>query len=441
MKRFLFFSFSICLSAFNAFADTLFKSETFFLNNGMEVVVLENHRAPVVTHMVWYKTGASNDALTKGGTAHLLEHLMFKGTKKVKDGAFSKIIARNGGEENAFTGLDFTAYFQNIARDKLELVMFLESDRMRGLTLSQEDFSPERQVVAEERLMRYDNVPNAAFAERKKNLLWGKHAYARPVIGTKEEIAKLELDDVLGFYKKYYAPDNAVLVVAGDITAAELKPLAEKYYGVVPPSRQPVQKKVFPEPAKGKLRLEMTHPLAKTKTLAKDFIVPSVQDENQTLFYAFEVLADILGAPQTGVLYDRLVVRQKTASAAGASYNGYVADKGTFSLYAVASQKSDMEKIEKEIERIPDLLKKSLNEKMIQKAKKRLTAGMEYVNDSPETLANIMGMVRVLNLNPDVILKYRENINAITFNDVQNALNLLETAPQITGILLPEKPL
>ena len=198
----------------------IFNADSFMLSNGLQVVVIENHRAPVVTQMMWYKTGSIDDPLGKSGIAHLLEHMMFKGTAAVPDGEFSKIIARNGGTENAFTSLDYTAYYQNIARDRLELVMFLESDRMKNLRFLQKDFDPELEVVKEERLMRTENNPAALLNERRNSALWGEHPYGRPVIGTKKELSALTLNDVKRFYRTHYAPDNAVLVVAGDITAA-----------------------------------------------------------------------------------------------------------------------------------------------------------------------------------------------------------------------------
>lgn len=429
---------SFFLAAGFAQAAPLFKADTFYLDNGMEAVVLENHRAPVVSHMVWYKTGGIDDKTGKGGTAHLLEHLMFKGTKKVPDGAFSKIVARRGGEENAFTSADFTAYYQNIAKDGLETVMFLEADRMKNLTLTPEDFAPERQVVAEERLMRYDNSPEASFTERKRSILWAAHPYADAVIGTRAEIADLELSDVLDFYNARYAPDNAILVVAGDVTADEVKTLAHKYYGVVPPARNPVLKRVFPAPPNVKTRLEMTHPQAKTKLVTKDYIVPSLNGEDKKLPAAFEVLKEVLNAAHAGVFYKRLIAPRK-AIATGASYNGFALDRATFSIYARADANADEKSLETALSEAFDSLENRLTDQEVEKAKKRLTAGMEYVDDSPETLANIVGMTRVLGLDLNEILLYREKIAAVTTRDVLDARRYLNSAPQISGVLLPER--
>ena len=215
----------------------LFNAETFTLDNGMQVVVIPDHRAPVVTHMVWYKVGSADEVARHSGLAHFLEHLMFKGTPDVPDGQFSYIVARNGGSENAFTSYDYTAYFQNVARDRLELVMELEADRMTNLILSEEDVQTERQVVLEERRMRVDNNPAAILGEQVRAAQFYIHPYGWPVIGWQHEIEALTHQDVIDFYKRHYAPNNAVLVVAGDITADELRPLAEAYYGSMSKTR------------------------------------------------------------------------------------------------------------------------------------------------------------------------------------------------------------
>ena len=206
----------------------VFNPESFVLKNGMQVVVISNRRAPVVSHMVWYKTGAADEPRGKSGIAHFFEHLMFKGTKSVPPGEFSKIIARHGGRDNAFTTQDYTAYFQIVARDKLDLVMRLEADRMRNLVLTDAEVLPERDVVLEERRSRTDNNPGSQLWEASRAALFLNHPYKIPVIGWKHEIERLTTKDALDFYRRYYVPNNAILIVAGDVNAKELKPLAEK---------------------------------------------------------------------------------------------------------------------------------------------------------------------------------------------------------------------
>ena len=211
-----------------AAAAGVFNPETFTLDNGMQVVVVTNKRAPVVVHMVWYKVGSADDPVGRSGTAHLLEHLMFKGTPTVPDGEFSKIVARNGGNQNAFTNRDYTGYFLKIAKDRLELVMGLEADRMVNLVLDDAMVASERKVILEERRSRTDNNPSALWSEQLSAARYLAHPYRIPVIGWAHEIAALETEDILAFYRRYYAPDNAVLVVAGDITMEELKPRSEE---------------------------------------------------------------------------------------------------------------------------------------------------------------------------------------------------------------------
>ncbi len=425
--------FTLLLAALPARAENLFKAESFTLDNGMKVIAVENRRAPAVTHMVWYKTGSIDDPRGKSGIAHVLEHLMFKGTPAVPDGEFSKIVARNGGNENAFTSYDYTAYYQNIARDRLELVMFLESDRMKNLRFTLKDFVPELEVVKEERLMRTENNPAALLAERRNQLLWGEHVYARPIIGFKKELAELTLEDAQDFYNTHYAPDNAILIVAGDITAAELKPLAEKYYGKLPPGRKARTKRVFTESYPLKSTIEMTHPLAKIQTVTRTFIVPSYLSEGKESAHAYAVLAELLGAKDSGLLYKRLV-NTKKASSVSVDYRGFALDKGTFSIAAAVSPDATAADIEAALDRPVDM-----NEKALRQAKKRLVAGMEHLIDNPETTANVTGFAEILGLGIEELEKFPEKINAVSLDDVKAAYeNMTAKSAVVTTVLTPE---
>ena len=226
----------------------VFNPETFTLDNGMQVVVITNRRAPVVTHHVWYRIGSSDSPPGKSGLPHFHEHLMFKATKDLASGEFSKEVARNGGNENAFTGPDYTGYFQTIAKDRLELVMRMEADRMTNLVLAEDEVLRERDVVLEERSMRVDNNPSARFSEQMNAAQFLHHPYRMPVIGWRHEIEAYTREDSLEFYRTWYAPNNAILLVAGDIDAAELKPLAEKYYGSIPAREIPERVRVQEPP-------------------------------------------------------------------------------------------------------------------------------------------------------------------------------------------------
>ena len=207
----------------------------FTLGNGLQVLVIPDHRAPVVTQMIWYKVGAADEPPGSSGIAHFLEHLMFKGTDAIPPGQFSKIVAKNGGEDNAFTNHDVTAYFQRVAKDRLPTVMAMEADRMANLRLSKEDVATERDVILEERRSRVDNDPSSILQEQMMAALYTKHPYGIPIIGWAHEVAALDRDDALSFYKRFYAPNNALLVVAGDVEPDEVRKLAEETFGKLPP--------------------------------------------------------------------------------------------------------------------------------------------------------------------------------------------------------------
>ncbi len=433
--RLVVFLFFILLQTVSARAS-IFETQAFTLNNGMQVVVVENHRAPVVSHMVWYKTGSIDDPAGKSGIAHVLEHMMFKGTPAVPNGEFSKIIARNGGSENAFTSLDYTAYYQNIARDRLELVMYLESDRMKNLRFSREDFSPELEVVKEERLMRIENNPGALLGERRNALLWGEHPYARPVIGFKKELSSLTLEDARQFYKTHYTPDNAILVVSGDITAEELKPLAEKYYGKIPPSRTPKAKKQFSESYPVRSKIEMRHPQIKLYSLQRLYIVPSYLSENKEQSFAYVVLDEILGTYHLGKMYKHFVAGKKTARSAGTSYNGFALDKGTFGFFLTAKDNESLDDLEKELDRFAD--PESITQKELDKAKKRLVADLEYLDDDPISAAMLVGRFYVLGLTMEDLKNWTTNIEKVTLADVKKAYADMLSAASVTTYLMPE---
>ena len=248
----------VVLAAQSARAQ-IFDPDTFMLENGMQVVVISNDRAPVVRHMVWYKVGSADEAPGESGIAHLLEHLMFKGTTNYGPGVFSSQVARNGGQENAFTSFDYTAYHQTIARDRLAMVMKMEADRMTNLVISEQQVAPERNVVLEERRSRVDNNPSMQLREQVSAAMYLNYPYRRPVIGWEHEIRALDVGRILAFYKRYYAPNNAVLIVEGDVTVEELKPLAEKYYGAIPRGPEIERIRTTEPPASADRRIVLEH--------------------------------------------------------------------------------------------------------------------------------------------------------------------------------------
>ena len=286
----------------------VFDPQTFTLANGLQVVVVENHRAPVVTHMVWYRCGAADEKPGKTGIAHFLEHLMFKGTKTMGPGAFSAKVARYGGDENAFTASDYTAYFQSVAVERLADVMRLEADRMANLVLTDKEVLPERDVILEERRQRTDNEPGARLSEMMRASLFLNHPYRMPTIGWENEMRGLTTADALDWYGKWYAPNNAILIIAGDVTVDQVRPLAEKYYGVIAKRDVPVRSRPQEPTQFAPRRVTLESAEVKQGQWSRQYQAPSYRIGPKEDVYALEVLAEILGGNTTSRLYRRLVV-------------------------------------------------------------------------------------------------------------------------------------
>jgi zinc protease len=275
----------------------------FTLSIGLEVVVIPDRRTPVVTHMIWYKVGAADEPPGKSGIAHFLEHLMFKGTAKNPAGKFSQTVATIGGQENAFTSNDYTGYYQRVAREHLKTLMEFESDRMTNLVLTKDVVAPELDVVLEEQNQRVTNNPGARLGEQVEAALYLNHPYGKPVIGWRHEIEKLTLDDALAFYRRYYTPNNAVLVVAGDVTADEVKALAEATYGKIEPRSEISARQRPQEPAQVASRhVTLSDPRVEQPSLQRSYLVPSAATAKPGEAEALEVLSQILGGGTTGRL-------------------------------------------------------------------------------------------------------------------------------------------
>src|SRR5207244_4653444 len=295
----------------------------FTLANGLEVVVVPDHRTPVVTHMIWDKVGSADETAGKSGLAHFLEHLMFKGTAKNPEGRFSQTVATLGGQENAFTTSDYTGYFQRIAREHLEEMMTFEADRMTGLVLTDDNVRPELNVVLEEWNMRVANSPDARLGEQMTAALYLNHPYGRPVIGWRHEIEKLDREDALAFYRRFYTPNNAVLVIAGDVTADEVRQLAEETYGQVPRVAE-IKPRLRPqEPVQEAPRtVTLADPRVAQPSVSRYYLVPSSTTARAGESEALDVLTHILGHGANSRLYQTLVVDKAIAVSAGASYDG-----------------------------------------------------------------------------------------------------------------------
>jgi zinc protease len=418
----------------------LFDADSFTLENGMQVVVIENHRAPVVVHMVWYRVGAADDPPGKSGIAHFLEHLMFKGTERVGPGEFSRELSARGGVENAFTSADYTAYFQRVARDHLEFVMDLEADRMRNLVLTDEIILPERAVILEERSSRIDNNPRSMLGEQVGAAQFLNHPYGTPIIGWRHEVATLDRSDATGFYDRHYAPNNAILIVAGDITVAELRPLAEKYYGVIPPVPEiPARNRPQEPPQISPRRVFLTDDRAPQAQVSRSYLAPSYRVGETQHAIPLEVLAEVLGAETTSRLYQSLVVERSIAPFAGASYRAVAHDATRFVVYAAAFPGQDIEPVETALDEvIAELLAGELDEAEVEAAKARMIASATYALDNPQSIASIYGSVLTVGLDIDLIEQWPERVAAVTRDQVLEAARaVLQPERSVTGILYP----
>ena len=417
----------------------VFNPDTFILKNGMKVVVVENHRVPVVNHMVWYKVGSADEGPGETGIAHFLEHLMFKGTKDRAPGEFSNIIARNGGQENAFTSTDYTAYFQTIAVDRLELVMEMEADRMTNLLITKKEVEPERLVVLEERRARVGNRPSAVLSEHTNSALFLSHPYRNPVIGWEHDIMALDIERILAFYKKWYAPNNAILVVSGDITLAEVKPLAEKHYGKIPSGPAITRTRAKEPPHKAARRVVLHDKRVRQPAWRKTFLAPSLQWGKSADVYPLEVLSNILGGGASSRLYRRLVVNAKIAVSSGAYYSGDHRGPGRFVLYASPRGDTSLDGLENSIAaEIADIIKNGVTREEIREAKERMAAEAIYARDSLTGGARILGAALASGLTVEDVESWPERIAAITQDDIQSAAKaLFNNKNSVTGILLP----
>jgi zinc protease len=419
----------------------VFSPETFTLSNGMQVVVVPNHRVPVVTHMVWYKVGSADEADGKSGIAHFLEHLMFKGTKKMAPGEFSQILARNGGRENAFTSFDYTAYYQVVAVDRLDMVMAMEADRMTGLVLTKEIVEPERQVILEERRQRTDNKPSALLREHLNAAMFLNHPYRRPIIGWEREIRGLSVDDILGFYRQWYAPNNAVLVVAGDMTAEKLRPLAEKHYGKIPAVPRTPRMRPQEPPQRAERRITLRDKRVRQPTWSVSFLAPSHRSGATQHADALETLDAILGDGATSRLYRSLVVEKKIAVSAGTAYSPGGRGPTTFAFFASPKPGVSMDTLEKAVRaEINHLLKNGVSAGETDRAKSRMLDDAIYARDSFRTGAQVLGRALAVGRTVADVESWPDRISAVTVEQINAAARaIFRMNRSVTSQLLPEE--
>ncbi len=440
MKRFLIVFVLFFALAPPAWAG-VFNPKTFQLDNGMQVVVLPNHRAPVVLHMVWYKVGAADEPAGKSGVAHLLEHLMFKGTANHPDGAFSTQVAKHGGQENAFTGYDYTGYYQTVAADRLEMVMELEADRMTNLTLSLEDVEKERAVVLEERNQRIETKPSARLREQANQRLYPPgHPYGRPIIGWRDEIVALSREDVLAFYRDHYAPDNAILVVAGDVTVEQVKALAETYYTPIPARNLNGRDSLISSGSVQGGETVLHDARVKQASWSESVIQPSLTNGAPARVAALEVLGEVLGGGGTSRLYRALVIDTALAVSVGTYYDEKARGDGRFAFYASPRPGVNLDDLAQavraEVQKFRD---EGFADGELARIKKRMLADAVFARDAMRTGAWTIGGALAAGHRIEAIENWPERIAAVTEQDVLDALDaVLDEPRRITTKLLPD---
>ncbi|MDG1376269.1 MAG: pitrilysin family protein [Yoonia sp.] len=410
---------------------------TFRLDNGMDVVVIEDHRAPVVVHMVWYKVGSADEPVGASGVAHYLEHLLFKATDKLESGEFSATVAANGGSDNAFTSYDYTAYYQRIAADRLPLMMEMESNRMENLMLTQEDIATELDVVLEERNQRTENNPGALANEQFRAAQYQNHRYGVPVIGWKHEMEQLALKDTVDFYHLYYSANNAILVVAGDVQPDEVKALAEKYYGVIPPEAN-LPERIRPQepPQRAERRLTYTDARVSQPYLARSYLAPERDSGAQKEAAALTYLADLLGgSPFTSALGQALQFDSQIAVYTRAGYDGSSLDDSTFSISVVPSEGVSLSEAEAAMDKvIADFLATPIDPAQMESIRTQLRASEIYAKDNVEGLANRYGAALTQGLTIQDVQDWPQILQDVTEADIKAvAAKVFNRDQSVTG--------
>ena len=437
----LMLSAGLLVGSFRLSHAVVFSPETFTLDNGMQVVVIPNHRVPVITHMVWYKVGSADEGPGESGIAHFLEHLMFKGTPSYPDGEFSRILARNGGQENAFTSYDYTGYFQTVARDRLAMVMELEADRMTNLRLTDDDIETERLVVLEERRSRTDNNPSALLREQVNASLFLNHPYRRPIIGWEHEIKALNQDAIIAFYKRWYAPNNAILIVSGDITVAELQPLAKKFYGAIPMADTPPRARPIEPPHRAERLVTYFDSRVRQPSWQRVYLAPSYVSGATEHTYSLEVLADILGGGATSRLYRSLVIEQKLAVSAGAFYDPGNLGPSKFGVYASPKPGVGLAAIDEAIaQEIETLLGSGITDDELQRSIQSMEASAIYARDSLSTGARVLGAALTSGQTIEDVESWPTRIANVTKDRVlESAKHVFQINNSVTAKLLPHE--
>jgi len=411
---------------------------SFELDNGMQVVVVEDHRAPVVQHMVWYRAGSADEPVGSSGVAHFLEHLLFKATDTLEDGEFSATVAANGGRDNAFTSYDYTAYFQRVAADRLELMMRMEADRMRNINFTDENVATERDVILEERNQRTDSNPRALFSEQMNAAQYLNHRYGVPIIGWRHEMETLDKADALGFYNTYYYPNNAILVVSGDVDPDEVKQLAETYYGVIPANPDlPDRIRSEEPPQTAERRLIYRDARVAQEYVSRSYLAPERDPGDQKTAAALTLLAEVLGGGQTSYLTEKLQFEQQKAVFSGAFYRGVSLDDTTFDVVIVPVPGLSLQEAEAAMDdTLAQFLEDGVDAAQLERIKYQLRASQIYAQDDVDRIARRYGAALSVGLSVEDVQAWPDVLQSITEDNIMDAARMvLNRDASVTGWL------
>ena len=419
-------------------SDQVFETR---LDNGMQVVVIQDNRAPVVTHMVWYRAGSADETAGVSGVAHFLEHLLFKKTKNLADGELSRVVAENGGSDNAFTSYDYTAYYQRVASDRLGLMMSMESDRMINLDLDPDDIYTERDVIIEERNQRTETNPNALFREQFNAALYQNHRYGVPVIGWRHEMSALELDDALDYYRQFYAPNNAILIVAGDVDPQQVFDLAQTYYGPIPANPN-LGERTRPQepPHSAARRLQFYDERVAQPYVVRSYLAPERDSGDQDRAAALTLLADVLGGSQTSVLVQKLQFDDPQAVYVSASYSGVSLDRTTFDLVIVPAEGVSLQQAEAALDAaVADFIETGVDAEQLERIKGQYRASQIYARDSVTGLAQSYGRALTSGLTIADVQDWPDILQSITADDIiAAARDVFAVKNSVTGWVMAE---
>ncbi len=424
------------------------------LKNGLKVIVKEDHRAPVVIQQIWYKVGSMDERTGVTGIAHVLEHMMFKGTDKVPAGEFSKRIAAAGGRENAFTSYDYTAYFQQLHKSKLALAMELEADRMQNLKLTEKNFSKEIKVVMEERRLRTDDEPHSVLQEKMMSVIYQQHPYQHPIIGWMSDLESLTVGDARVWYNRWYVPNNATLVIGGDVKAAEVFAMAERYYGgiakraltvrhnFIEPKQTGIKHLVVKAPAELPHLVMSYHAPALSKTLQENKISIEDSGNQDWKVYALQILAGVLDGNESARLNKSLVRDQQIASAAGAGYDATSRGPSLFTLEATPSTGKTVNDVEVALRNeIKKLIKDGISHDELKRVKVQVVADEVYKRDSLFYQVMQIGQMESIGIGHRAIPVMLQKLQAVTAEQVQKIAEEILQDDSLTIAVLDPQPL